>query len=161
MGDKMIQFPIHTEAYRREKEPFFTDVWSVQKVSTDADGWELPPSMQSHSLLLYVENGSLNFSLNDEFFSLCKGEALCVDVGMRLGLRSSKNESSCFYLIRFDCSDLHFFIGPQSFHISTLQSGMGSAFEDMYRFANQANHDTVSSDCYLLLILQVHHIHFL
>ena len=57
----MLNFPIHTEAYRREKEPFFTDVWNIQKVSTDSDGWELPPKMQNHAVLLYVESGSLLF----------------------------------------------------------------------------------------------------
>ena len=150
----MIKFPVHTDAYRREKDLFFTDVWSIQKVSTDSDGWELPPCMQNHSALLYVESGSLYSSLNGELFSLCKGEALCVDVGTRLGLRSAKGESSCFYLIRFDCTDLHFFIGNNNFHISALQSGVSTAFSDMYHTANRAKQDTVSSDCYLVLILQ-------
>ena len=150
----MIRFPIHTEEYRREKSPFFTDVWNIQKVSTDSDGWELPPSMQNHAILLYAVSGSLCFSLNGEPFLLRKGETLCADVGVRLGLRSSKGESSCFYLIRFDCSDLHFFIGDKNFHISTLQGSILSAFADMYRATHQAKQDRISSDCYLLLILQ-------
>lgn len=150
----MLNFPIHTEAYRREKEPFFTDVWNIQKVSTDSDGWELLPSMQNHSILLYVESGSLIFSLNGEPFSLCKGETLCANVGVRLGLCSSRGESSCFYLIRFNCSDLHFFIGNKNFHISTLPSGIKGAFTDLYRTTHQAKYDSISSDCYLLLILQ-------
>ncbi len=150
----MINFPIHTEAYRREKDPFFTDVWNIQKVSTDSDGWELPPNMQNHSVLLYVESGSLYFSLNGELFSLSKGETLCADVGVRLGLRSSKGESSCFYIVRFDCSDLHFFIGKQNFHTSTLPSGIKGSFADMYRATHQAKLDSLSGDCYLLLILQ-------
>lgn len=150
----MIHFPIHTEAYRREKEPFFTDAWSIQRVSTDADGWELPPSMQNHAVLLYVESGSLCFSLNGELFSLGKGEALCADVGTRLGLRSVKEESACFYLVRFDCSDLHFFIGSKNFHIAALPSGIGGAFAEMYRATKQAQQDFLSGDCHLLLILQ-------
>ncbi|MBE6680315.1 MAG: helix-turn-helix transcriptional regulator [Ruminococcaceae bacterium] len=150
----MINFPIHTEAYRREKEPFFTDVWTIQKVSTDSDGWELPPSMQNHAVLLYVESGSLLFSLNGELFSLNKGETLCADVGTRLGLRSSRGESSCFYLVRFDSSDLHFFIGEKNFHTVALPSGIMGAFADMYHSTHQAKYDSISSDCYLLLILQ-------
>ncbi len=150
----MINFPIHTETYRREKVPFFTDVWNIQKVSTDSDGWELPPSMQNHAVLLYVESGSLLFSLNGELLSLSRGEILCADVGTRLGLRSSRGESSCFYLVRFDCSDLHFFIGEKNFHASTLSSSITGAFSDMYRSTHQAKYDSVSSDCYLLLILQ-------
>ena len=150
----MLKFPIHTEAYRREKEPFFTDVWSIRKVSTDADGWELPPRMQNHAVLLYVESGSLCFSLNGELFSLGKGEMLCADVGTRLGLRSAKEESACFYLVRFDCSDLHFFIGDKNFHISALPSSVGTAFAEMYHATHQANRDFLAGDCYLLLILQ-------
>ncbi len=150
----MINFPIHTEAYRREKEPFFTDVWSIQKVITDSDGWELAPSMQNHAVLLYVESGSLLFSLNGEPFSLNKGETLCADVGTRLGLRSSRGESSCFYLVQFDSSDLHFFIGEKNFHTVALPSGVMNAFADMYRSTHQAKYDSISSDCYLLLILQ-------
>ncbi len=150
----MLKFPIHTEAYRREKEPFFTDVWNVQKVSTDSDSWELPPNMQNHAVLMYVESGSLCFSLNGECFYLRKGETLCANVGMRLGLGSVEGDGVCFYLVRFDCSDLHFFIGEKSFSVSTLPSSINNAFADIYRSTHQAKYDTISSDCYLLLILQ-------
>lgn len=150
----MINFPVHTEAYRREKVPFFTDLWNIQKVSTDSDGWELPPRMQNHSVLLYAESGDLFFTLNGTLFSLCKGEVLCADVGTRLGLRSSKGICACFYIIRFDCSDLHFFIGDKNFRVSTLQSTVKSSFADMYRAAHQAKQDTITSNCHLLLILQ-------
>ena len=150
----MINFPIHTEAYRREKTPFFTDVWNIEKVITDEDGWELLPLMQSHSVLLYLESGSLCFSLNGNSFTLEKGESLCADVGTRFGLRSSKGACACFYVIRFDCSDLHFFIGNKNFHISTLPSSIKSAFADMYRATHRSKYDSISSDCYLLLILQ-------
>lgn len=150
----MINFPIHTEAYRREKTPFFTDIWSIKKVSTDEDGWELPPSMQSHAVLLYIESGSLCTYLNGELLPLEKGETLCLNVGVRFGLRSSRGVSTCFYLVRFDCSDLHFFIGSKSYRISTLQSGIRGSFADMYRAAHRSKYDSISSDCYLLLVLQ-------
>ncbi|MBQ9429287.1 MAG: hypothetical protein IJU41_07075, partial [Clostridia bacterium] len=103
----MLNFQVHTEEYRRERTPYFTDVWSVEKVVTDADGWELPPKMQNHALLLYVESGGLCFSKDGALFSLGKGETLLCAAGVRLGL---KGEGACFYLVRFDCSDLHFFI---------------------------------------------------
>lgn len=150
----MINFPGHTEAYRREKTPFFTDLWSIQKVSTDSSKWELAPRMQNHAVLLYVESGDLCFSLNGKLFSLCKGEALCADAGARLGLHSSTGSDTCFYIIHFDCSDLHFFIGEKSFHAAALKSTAKGAFADMYRATHQTKQDSISGDCYLLLILQ-------
>lgn len=150
----MLNFPIHTESYRREKDPFFIDVWNIQKVITDLDDWELLPRMQNHGVLIYVKSGSLCFSLNGASFLLRKGETLCANVGMCLGLRSFEGESACFYLVRFNSSDTNFFIGEKNFHIATLPSDINNTFADMYRATHQTKPDRISSDCYLLLILQ-------
>ena len=150
----MLNFPIHTETYRREKDPFFIDVWNIQKVSTDLDGWELLPRMHNHGVLIYVESRSLCLSLNGDSFLLSKGETLCANVGTCLGLRFAEGESACFYLVSFNCSDINFFIGDKNYHIATLQSNVNNTFADMYRAAHQAKQDSISSDCYLLLILQ-------
>lgn len=150
----MIQFPIHTEAYRRDKVPCSTDIWRVQKISTDGDGWTFPHRMLGHSVLLYAESGDLSLSLNGESLPLKKGMALCAAAGIRFSLSPAGRGNVCFYLIEFDCNDLSLFTGQRHFCTTVLPAHIRSAFGEIYRSLHTSRGDTLLGDCYLLLLLQ-------
>lgn len=150
----MLQFPIHTEAYRREKIPCSIDIWHIQRIDTEGDEWTFPRRMLGHAVLLYAESGALSLSLGDASFTLDKGTLLCAAAGQRLSLAPKTGGRVCFYLLEFDCSDLSLFTARQRVCTAPLPVSLRNAFSELYRAAHAALGSVLIGDCYLLLLLQ-------
>jgi len=148
----MLQFPIYSEAYRRERIPCSTDLRSVRKIDTDGDGWALSTRLLGHSVLLYAEKGTLSVTLNGESLSLPKGGVLLAAAGMRFALASTGGGAR-FYLLEFDCSELAIFTAQKPFCIATLPANMRNAFGELYR-ETRTSGARLAGDCYLLLLLE-------
>lgn len=147
----MLQFPVYSEAYRRDRVPCSTDLRGVQKIDTDSEGWSIPARMLGHSVILFAERGGLSVTLNGKAHMLVKGSVLLAAAGTRLAL--SSDGSACFYLLQFDCSELSIFTAQKQFCIVTLPTNARNTFAELYRAA-RTDGERLCGDCYLLLLLE-------
>ncbi len=147
----MISFTPKTTNYERVPTQTSISTWNVSHIISDSYTWTFSAYATSNYNLMFIKNGTFEFSSMHKTEALGESTSLCIAPGQTFFIRATQETKSELYIVEFDCTNFAFF-PLTNYLISSLNKSDEALFYNLENSYMSHQSDYIV-DSYLIQLL--------